>query len=228
MKGKIIFTIYSINERSYPEKLNFMRKMIGEYVLFKGDEDYQKSGFISKFNNSYGYKDVQETYDGGAIIAPKIPTPDNYKTPGNLLICNATFLNKKNELMSFIIPGHKVLHPNRKYSYEPMNMLFDFQKFLYKVFPDIRIQFEIKCEDFELSLRDFALGHFMTCFAYCEICETEFSAGKMLKTNEKKYILDVISKVVSFTPTITQYWCDTCFEYHKDSPYHIQVDKKME
>lgn len=226
MKGKILLTIYSTKNTTYPEKLDFMKKLIGEYVFFTGEHDYLKKGFVHKFNNSYGYKDVQEEFIDGSYLPPKVDTPDSYHTPEYLLVTGATFLNKKNELMSFIIPGRRVLHPNRKYSYEPLDMVFDFQKFLYKIFPDIRIQFELKDENFKLPLKTFALGHFMTCFAYGEMCETEFSGDRLLKAKEIKYILDVIKQVVSFEPELTQFWCDTCYGYHKDYPYHIQIDRK--
>ena len=204
-------TVYSTRQNvSYKEKLSFMKKLLGDYYGLD-KETWERTSFIRKFNNSYGYKCVLDDDFYG------------YESPDGLLRCNATFLNKENELITFVVENKKVVNKNERYSYETLNTLLKFQSFLYKVFQDIRIEFKLK-DEFELSLRDFALGYFMTCFAYDEHIETEFSAKEQLKQKDVEYIENIISQVVSFVPKITQFWCETCYEHDKTSPYHIQVD----
>ena len=210
---------------TYREKLDFMGKIIGTYRSSNLGLD---SGFIHKFNNAYGFKDVQFSVDGGAYFDPKVPTPENYRSPESMLIRGQTFLNQPGELISFVVSGRRMLHPDKKYSYEPMDILFKFQKFLYKIFPDIRIAFDIKDENYKLSLQDYALGHFLSCYAYSEIAETEFSAPRLLKQKEIDYIMGVLSQVVEGPHKIYQAWCETCYGYDKNTPYHICVEREEE
>ena len=195
---------------SYKEKLSFMQKLLGDYYGLD-KETWEKTSFIRKFNNACGYKCVLDDDFCG------------YESPDEMLRCNSTFLDKKNELITFIVENKKVVNKNERYSYETLNILLKFQSFLYKVFSDIRIEFKLK-DEFELSLKEFALGHFMTCLAYNEHVETEFSAKEQLKEKEIEYIEKILSETVSFVPKVTQFWCETCYEHDKTRPYHIQVD----
>lgn len=172
IKNKLIMTIYSTKlGLSYKDRLDIMSHITGEIG---------NRGFIDKFNNSHGFKDIMWHVDGGSFIEAKISSPKGYLSPCTLLFRNLTFLNKDDEILSFIIPVEKIIHTDNKFSYDTVDIMFKFQKFMYKVLPDIRIEFSFVDGDFVLPFRDYALGYFVTCFAQGECVETEFAGPRLV------------------------------------------------
>lgn len=217
---KIVMTIFGSRPMSYKERLEYAGKAFIEH--YTG----QKSiGYIEKFNNAYGFKKLE--YDEKTHVT-EIESPDGYHSPYSLLLLNRYFLNKKNEISTFIIENEMMEHPIEEYTYNTMSMLISFQSFLYKVFPnDIRIEFS-ETDEIELSAKARILSHFWNCASESECVDTEMAIGHLITKKEKKYILNVMSQVLSYEPEIRCWLCETCFEYHPERPYHIELMDKRE
>lgn len=218
--SRMSMCIYSTKKGlSYKDRIKILSHIIGEYGS-------GKDGFLEKFNNSYGFKDVEWHTDGGAVIEAVVESPEEYETPYVFLLTSRKFLDKPDELLTFIFDVKDVKHPVDKFSYNTLDIMLKFQKFLYKVLPDIRIEFDILEDDFKPLYKHKILGHFIFCIAESEIVDTELSGHRLLKKKEVNYILNIVKEIVSYEPVLTQFWCETCHEYHPDCPYHIQLDDK--
>lgn len=203
---KILLTVFTDNEKSYKEKLQFISKMYNEKYL----------GIFMKFNNAYGFKSLINTDDN----------TEEYKTPYDLLITSLNFLNQPKELMTIIVDDTEYVHPNKKYSYNTLDILLKFQNYLYYLFPkDIKVKIEIK-KEYVLNVKQFALSYLFCCTAEGENVENEFSLPRYLKPKEKDYILNVMKQVISYEPIIYQYFCTTCYEYNKETPIHTEMNDK--
>lgn len=203
---KILLTVFTDYEKSYKDKLNFISKMYNESY----------NGIFMKFNNAYGFKHIIYSNNN----------PETYQTPYELLINNLNFLNKPKELMTIIVDDMEYIHYNKDYTYNTLDILLKFQNYLYYLFPkDIKIKIEIK-KEYTLNIKEFALSYLFTCTAEGEIVENEFSLPRFLKKKEKDYILNVMRQVVSYEPIISQNFCTTCYEHHKETPIHTEMNDK--
>ncbi|RHB41925.1 hypothetical protein DW886_15325 [Enterocloster aldenensis] len=219
--NNIVMTVYSSRPMSYKERLKYAAK------AFTHNYTIEKNiGYITKFNNALGFKRLE--YDDEKHVT-EIESPDGYRSPYSLLLINRYFFNKENEIMTFVIPDMTMKHNLDEYTYKTLPMLFKFQSFLYKVFPnDIRIEFTIKPET-QYPTKVNILSHFWNCLSEGECVDTEMSIGHEITKNEKKYVLDVIRQIVSYEPDISCFLCEACYEYHPDYPYHIElIDKNKD
>lgn len=219
--NNIVMTVYSSRPMSYKERLKYAAK------AFTHNYTIEKNiGYLTKFNNALGFKRLE--YDDEKHVT-EIESPDGYRSPYSLLLINRYFFNKENEIMTFVIPDMTMKHNLDEYTYKRLPMLFKFQSFLYKVFPnDIRIEFTIKPET-QYPTKVNILSHFWNCLSEGECVDTEISIGHEITKNEKKYVLDVIRQIVSYEPDISCFLCEACYEYHPDYPYHIElIDKNKD
>lgn len=211
-------TVYGNRNMSYLERIKFVGKGYGDPYCYEED-----LGYLKKFNNALGFKKLEYNYSKHVT---EIESPDGYETPYSLLLMNKFFLNKENEIMTFVIENKRMEHPISQYSYDTFDMLIQFQKFLYKLFPqDIKIEFSIN-ENVKLQDRDYVLSHFWNCISQGENVETELAIRKNLTKKDKKYILGIVQKVVSYEPEIECGLCETCFGYHPTHPYHAALINK--
>lgn len=218
MAKKIKMTLYSTLPLSYRERLAIMGKVLGTCDIW---------GMTMRFNNSIGFKKVStitETPSGGVVHSAEIPSPDSYCTPEKMLVLAGTFCNEPNEIVSFIADNSDYVHPVSEYSYNTLEMLVRFQEYLYKQLSSVKVKISFLSEDYKQSMEEFTLGYFMTCLAYADNCETEFSGSRFLSKKGKDRILEVIKQVVDYEPVITQYLCETCRSYHPDHPIYTQLD----
>lgn len=227
MKGKMVMTIYSTQKvNSFKEVINFVRHLIGGWY---GDGDDAPKSLIKKFNNSCGYKKVQEDINKGVIISAEIENPEDYRTPYELITDSLRFFNQKNELVSFVVPLKRQVHTIEKYTYEPFKVMINFQNFIYKVFPDTKIQFHFEEDNYRVSIKEAVMSEVVSSLAWSSSCEPEISLPRKLKKKDVGAIINMINEVVDYEPTIVQGWCETCHEYHADRPYHLMVlDKRFE
>lgn len=216
---KIALTITAPNCKSYKERLKYLSAIYGTT---------EKYGFIKKFNDAIGYKNVSyytSTPSGGRLIEPVIPTPTTYTPPKDILFKNIEFWDKEFEICTIIVENEYITHPDNKYSYNTLNILFKFIKFIKKVLPQINTSLSIIDSNYKAPLTTFAISYFTTCYAYSDNCNMEFSSHRMFTSEEKKEILKTMKKIVDFEPDIYQDYCETCYKYHKDAPYHTELIK---
>lgn len=216
MKIKLTITLPNA---TYKQRLNFLSRLYGT------TEDF---GVLVSFNNAIGFKPVStytSTPCGGYVIEPTVPTPTEYDTPYSCLCDAMEFFDTDNEVISFVMEDKDIHHPIKQYCYNTIDILFKMGNYLQKKFCGIQITYSKVEDDYKQSLCDFILTHFWTCLAYSEFCDTTVATHRKLTPVERRKILRVISKVVDYTPSIYQEWCETCYGYHKNSPFHTELIK---
>ena len=173
-----------------------------------------RKGLLLKFNNSLGFKDVAWQIKNHGYYKEDIKTPENYVSPVEILLDSMYWLNKKNEVVTFILPvtemkfGHK-----HKFNYSTLELGIRFQSFLNKVYRDnIKVELELGDKP-KLSLKEKVLSHIYCVTAEGEHFSCEMSMPRKLKNKELKYILDIMKDYVSFVPVIDQYECEVCKSY---------------
>lgn len=91
----------------------YVRKMIQQKAF---GEDNSNPGFLIKFNNSIGFKDVEFTTSRyGSISEPKVQNPKEYIAPATLLLHGMKVEFNDNEILSFTIKKHFFKHTIQKY-----------------------------------------------------------------------------------------------------------------
>lgn len=203
---RIRMTLYTVVNKTYKERLEYLKE------AYSGEYDSEKRiHFLKKFNDAVGFKKAEE-----------MENPDEYLTPYSLFLQNIYFLDQSNEIASFIIEDKYFEHPIKSYAYDSMDMLLKFQKFLYKIFPnDIRIEIAVEAQEVPLKKR--VLSYFLNCIAESECVDAELSIPRKLSEKEEKYILNIVNQCIGYTAKIRCGLCETCFEYHPDAPYHIEL-----
>lgn len=201
---KIILTVYSNEELTYKDKANYIGK------AFSGKNSGGiRLNFLEKFNNALGYQGIEET--------------ETSIKPYTCLLSGMEFLNRKNEIMTFIVDDFLYEFSDSKYTYDTLSMILKFQKFLYKIFPNqIHIELDIK-EEFTISLRDFVLSRFMIVKAEADFLIPELSIPRKLRDKEKEYILSILRHIMPVEPQIECYLCKACFKHNPETPYHIEL-----
>lgn len=218
----IKMSIYSLKNVDEKEQLAFVHKM---YTYPYEDGHKAKLGVLEKFSNSIGFKPVDWHYDKNEsnYIEEQVKSPKGYISPSSLLMRSTCFFNEKNELLSFVIGIKQFEHSDSRYSYNTLELILKFQEYLYKVYGDhIKIRFKAMNSD-KLDTKVWLLGHFYTVVAMGEHYETECALGKMLTKRERKYVLDNISRYVSYKCDIRQYYCETYESHDKKAPYHTEL-----
>lgn len=216
----IRMSIYALKDVTEKEQLAFVHKM---YTYSDYLNDKPKLGAFEKFANGLGYKPLDWHYSENGIVEETVKSPEGYVTPFMLLYDSACFFNEKNELLSFCVEVKDMKHTDDKYNYNTLDIMLKFQEFLNKVYKGvIRIEFKF-IKSAKLSVRDWLLSHFYNCVAMGEVYDTECSLPRMLNKKERKYILDTISRYVSYKPVLKQFYCETCAEYDNTRPYHTYL-----
>lgn len=185
-----------------------------------------KNGFIDKFNNAIGFKDVSSDYASKypVVIPPKFSSPENYETPSELLCKHFPSISlNSNELFSLYVEDGFEYHPNSRFSYKHKDIAIKFCAFCQKVFPNLEISFESvnKIPD---KLAQRVLNYFYSCLDNDMKYTIECSSPRLLTDNELRKIKEVLNNLVDYKFDISQFFCDTCYNYNNHAPYHIQID----
>lgn len=219
---KIILTVSAIHDIPFNKKMEYVRGFFSKYNY--GEDSVQK-GFLLKFNNSIGFnRVVHQPISASSYSCDKIENPECYKAPLELLSSGACFFNKRNEIISFVVDDCRQYHSNRRFSYDPLDIILKFQNFLYKVFAD-DIKIEIIHKDFNICPKIVCLSTFYIYYCIERYPETEVSISRLLKKKEIDYIINFFSKLGD-TVKIEQGWCETCYGYDHNNPYHVFFDIK--
>lgn len=220
--SKIVITVFSVKELSLRERLRILRKFFPSY--YTGKNNFNK-GHLLRFNNAMGFSDVewQVSIDSCNRICPKINSNDDYLSPYSLFMGGMYFLNKPNEIGSFVVDNTREYHQDKKYSYNTLEMALKLQNYLYRFVPDIRIEIKIQPQ-FKISEREFLLSNFLTCLAENEIVDNECAVAHPTKDKDKEYIISIFKSLGAEDISFEQFYCKTCAEYHPDRPYHTELD----
>lgn len=212
--GKIIvMTVYSTKE-TLKQRFHQMRSIIGKYG---------EKGMLEAFNNAIGFHNVIDTVRDDKYVAKKVEGPKEYKAPYYQLLDGCTFLDKPNEIVTFVVPIKKHFYTNKKYSYDTLEMMLKLQQFLYRQMKGIHIEI-CMVSKFHQSLKEWALGRFLCLLAEGEHIDVEFSSHRLLKKKEVDYIVGKINSVTTYTTFyLNQYECETCKFYDRTHPFHIEL-----
>lgn len=220
---KIVMTVYSSKKLSLRERLVLVRRFFPN--TFQGIEQFNK-GLIMKFNNSVGFSDIEYQYKKSSFPNMERPKIDvdvkNYMSPYRLFICNMMFLNRPDEICSFVVDDKRMYHNNKKFSYDTLEMVLRFQNYLYQVMSDIKI--EIKVDNhFFVSQRDWLLSYFLICLSESEIVDNECALSRITREKDKNYIISVFESLGLKELEFIQFYCPTCAEYDPTCPYHTEL-----
>ena len=218
----IVMSVYA--KGTLEERLNILKKFYpGLYAQKK------TKGIILKFNNAIGFSKVVDQPCGDErnywnILSPAgIKTDDSDESPYLLLMKNSFFFNKKNEVTTFVVENKHIYCEDERFSYNTMEIIMKFQKFLYKFF-GLQIQIEFSFENkFELSHRQNLLSYFITCFAESEDVNNEIAVEKQTKKKDIKYITNIF-KNLGYNVEFVQFFCETCASHHPDTPWHTLLE----
>lgn len=193
---------------------------------FYNDCYNKKFGMIEKFVKAVGFNNILDDYvtDYPTVNLAKVKSSEEYTDPCTLLSNGMHIDLDKYGIIKFVIPMGKEVHPNSEFSYSHKKLCEKFYNFLKKVYPHLNITYTL-LENYRPILRTFALDYFYQNMSESDIHYTvEFSSHRMLNEEEKEYIYNVLREWVKYPFHINQYYCETCKSYHKDSPYHIEIE----
>jgi len=207
-----MFYRFSLDHELSPmERKNYITSLIGEFG---------KRGIINKFNNSIGFKSV--SFDPVERCFPgEVESPDDYKSPCAALFEALKVVPEGNIIAYIKVDDIDVLHPIAKYTYNQKIICEKFVKFVRKVYPDIIVDVVDEIDD---SLENRILNYFYLCLAEGDHINAELSSNRLLEEKEKSYILEVLRSITECQIDINQFYCETCAGYHKDYPYHIEIE----
>lgn len=189
------------------------------------DFEGHKLGFFSKFNNACGFKNVVTDYVSHYPVCepPKVETPDEYLAPGDLLVRHPMIVNLTNKgLYTFYIEDGYEKHPISEYSYSHKDIAVKFYKFLRKIFPDLVIEFDF-VESKKIPLLSRVISYFYISMEADVQYTVECSMPRLLTDDEMNRLYSILKNIVPYSFIIDQYYCETCYNWHKDSPYHIEI-----
>ncbi len=199
-----------------------MRKQLVKQLT--GDSWLGKQGFLDKFNNALGFKPLIIDFSTNHINSPEIKSPEDYQAPRDFFLYHMYPDFSEKGLVKFIIPKQRMIHPNKKYSYGAYQMVYKFENFLKKIFPN----FEIKVFDIENdnpSMNEEIERHFFINLA----CEDgpdytlECASEELMTQEELEEIYSHFRELTPFSWHIEQYFCETCQKYHPEAPYHTEI-----
>ena len=202
-------SISSSKNRSIREKLLILGKMFN----YQHVENHPKTGFIFKFNNSIDFKKVsaQISDNGLGLVPPVVDCPSDYCSPWRTLLNGCYFLNKDNEIATFVVNKKRIYHSDKRYSYNTLDMMIRFQNYLYKVIPDIKIEFSFE-NDYAFSEKELVLSRFVLCLSESFFIDNECSVSKPTKKKDIVHIQKFF-KNLGYDTKFTQYYCKTCESY---------------
>ena len=224
---KILLSVYSTRDLSLRERLRVLRR------FYSNKHTYGNNiGYMKKFNNARGFSAVEYQAifeeDGkmsnGCEKPPTIYFGKDYKSPYSLLVSGLRFLNKENEIATFIFDVEDIVCPMQQYSYNTLNMAIYWQEFLYKVLGNsIVIKMSLE-KEYTLSYKDFLTSYFLTCLAESECIDTSVAMPRPIHKKEEAYILAIYRTQLGINDAkIEQYLCETCKEYDPSNPYHTEL-----
>jgi hypothetical protein len=215
---------------SSKEKLTLLEKKKYIDSMYQEDVHYipnkkRNQGFLTKFNNSIGFKPVVSTVTSDDRVIPKaIESPEDYLSPDDILMEHFHTPVDSNDIICFYLEDKKIHHPNPEFSYETKMIATKWYNFLQKVFPQLLVTIE-RVEAIEsLSLKDFTLQYFYRNLNQQINYTIEFRSKELLKHQDIKEILPVLQELSNDKITIGQNYCSTCAGYSDGKePYHIEV-----
>lgn len=218
---------------SFLSKFNLTNKQKKQYIdkLFPEepkpyDTKERNQGFIHKFNNAIGFKDVVGYYNNwNYYVRPKVSSPEEYITPERILIDGLRFDFEGKYILTFMLESKYVCHPNKKYSYHTKDIAKKLEKFANKVFPEIEVMTEFIENKEELSEKDFVLSNFILNISDDYNYTIETSIENELSDKDIQEMLEVLKTLVDRNITINQEYCETCLKYSDGKcPYHIEIE----
>lgn len=79
-------------------------------------------------------------------------------------------------------------------------------------------------KEYRPKLKIFILDWFYRNMGLGDIYYTvELSSHRLLSQSEISFIENRLKQLYKYPFHIEQYWCETCYGYHKESPYHIEI-----
>lgn len=186
----------------------------------------RNQGFIHKFNNAIGFKNVVGYYDNwNCYVRPRVSSPVEYITPEKMLF-NAVRPDFDGKyIMTFVLKNEYMCHPSKKYSYHTKDIVKKLEKFAIKVFPGIEVMTEYMENEEELSEKDFVLNNFILNISDDYNYTIEVSIANILPDKDIKDILRVLKTVVNRNISISQRYCEVCKDYSSGkTPYHVEIE----
>lgn len=113
-------------------------------------------------------------------------------------------------------------HFDKRFSYDPIDIILKFQNFIYKIFPE-NIKIEIKYQDLNVNNKTFCLSQFYISYYVCPQADIEVALSKSLKQKEIECICRFFNKL-GVPCSIEQDWCSVCFGHNPNYPYHITLN----
>lgn len=218
-------SLYSNELLTMEQRKAYIDKLYSEPATYNKDKK-RNSGFIRKFNNSIGFKDVVLQWDNyNSAKCLEMENPENYLSPIDIIVEGIRTPILSFNIVEFYIPKTFVEHINKKYSYNTRTIAIKWRKFLMKVFPELNTSFEVVEEKPKLSLRDFALEYFYLNIDRDSRYTIEFRSERLLTDKEIEFILPKIQTLTNYKISIHQQYCETCSEYSEGKqPFHIEID----
>lgn len=217
-------TISSKEKLTLMEKKNYINSMYCEEPKY-GAEKKRNQGFLTKFNNSIGFKPVVSmiTHDD-RVIPENVKSPEDYLTPHDILLEHFHTPFDSNDIICFYLEDKKMVHPKQQFSYETRMIAKKWSEFLQKVFPQLIVTNQVVEEVPPLSLKDFALEYFYRNLSQEVNYTIEFRSKEQLTNDEMKEIVSLIQDLSNDKITIGQQYCSTCAKYSDGKePYHIEI-----
>lgn len=208
------------------KKKAYIDKFFPEDIIVQTKGKERNQGFLRKFNNAVGFKDVVGYYDNyDCYIRPKVSSPKEYISPDRLLKDSLGIDFDGKYIATFTVEDKYIEHPSKKYSYKTRDIISKLEGFANKVFPELEFFIEELDELPEKTEKEFVLENFILGISNRMRYTVEVSLGEKLDSEEVKEILDILKTICDFDIGIRQEYCETCFENSNGkAPYHVEVD----
>lgn len=201
---------------------NDMRK---KYLLSLAGS-FNKLGQIEKFNNAIGFGPVINKFEQeGRRIPPEIEVASGYEAPCDILQNGVHIVLGKHSLLKIEMPDKRVVcNADSRFSYSVSELSERFIQFLRKVYPDILISKIIRNTRIRAYLITSITDYFYRNLDFnSPFITVELSSHRLLTDKELDFLTKRIRSWVSYPFHIDQYYCETCAEYNKKTPYHIEI-----
>lgn len=122
-------------------------------------------GFLHKFNNAIGFKDVVGYYNNhNAYVVPKVSSPKTYISPEELLKESMRIDFDDRYIVTFMLEIKDIEHPIKRFSYNTEDMVLKLERFAKKVYPDLEFFVEKVNLAEEITYKEFILRDFVVNF----------------------------------------------------------------
>lgn len=208
------------------EKKAYVDKFFEEDAMLHSKSKSRNQGFIHKFNNAIGFKDVVGCCDNyNRYIRPKVSSPKEYTSPDELLKDSLRIDFDGKYIATFTVEDKYMKHPSARYSYKTRDIILKMEKFARKVFPELEFFIEELDEVAEQTRKEFVLDNFIKGISNNIRYSVEVSLDEKLDDKEVKDIVQILNTICDFNIDISQKYCKACYE-HSDGkyPYHIEIN----